>query len=83
MQEIFIQIAGWTGTFLIVMAYFLVSFKKIGPGKKAYQLMNLFGAIGVGVNVFYHQAWPALVMEIVWAAIAVFALINLTRKINA
>ena len=82
MPEIIIQIAGWAGTFLIVLAYFLVSFKKIDSGKKAYQLMNLFGAIGVRVNVFYHQAWPALVMEIVWAGIAVMALINLSRKIS-
>ena len=83
MADILIQTAGWAGTFLIVLAYFLVSFKKIDSGKKAYQLMNLLGAIGVGVNVFYHQAWPALVMEIIWAGIAAIALINLTRKINA
>lgn len=83
MPEIMIQTAGWLGTFLIVLAYFLVSFKKIDSGKKAYQLMNLFGAIGVGINVFFHQEWPALVMEVIWAGIAIVALINLTRKMSA
>ena len=28
--------------------------------------MNLLGAIGVGVNVFHQQAWPAVALQIVW-----------------
>lgn len=71
-----VQIAGWIGTILIVTAYFLLSFKKISSESKLYQLLNLTGAIGIGINVFYHQAWPAFVMEAVWALIAVFALVK-------
>jgi len=44
--------------------------------------MNFFGAIGIGVNVFYHQAWPAFIMEVIWALIAVSALINLLKNKN-
>ena len=72
-MDILIQISGWMGTLLIVAAYFLVSFKKMSTDKRIYQLMNLFGAIGIGINVFYHSAWPAFVMEIVWALIAILA----------
>jgi hypothetical protein len=78
--DISIQTAGWIGTLLIVLAYFLVSFKKTNPGSKSYQLMNLFGAIGIGINVFYHQAWPAFAMEVIWALIAVFALVNILKR---
>lgn len=80
MENILVQAAGWAGTFLIVLAYFLISFKKIDSGNKLYSLMNLFGAIGIGINVFYHQAWPAFVMEFVWAVIAISALIKLSVK---
>ena len=75
-METLIQTAGWVGTFLIVFAYFLVSYKKVGGDSKIYQAMNLLGAIGVGVNVFHQQAWPAVALQIVWGIIAIIALVK-------
>lgn len=73
-METLIQIVGWVGTFLIVFAYFLVSYKKVGGSSKIYQTMNLLGAVGVGINVFHQQAWPAVALQIVWGIIAIVAL---------
>ncbi|MCK9344864.1 MAG: hypothetical protein M0P64_01910 [Candidatus Pacebacteria bacterium] len=75
-MEILIQTAGWVGSFLIVLAYFLISYKKIDAGSKAYQAMNLLGALGVGVNVFHQEAWPAVALQVVWGIIAVLALMK-------
>ena len=36
--------------------------------------MNLLGAIGVGVNIFHQQAWPAIALQVVWGIIAIAAL---------
>lgn len=79
-MEIFLQAIGWVGTFLIVLAYFLVSNNKISPNSKKYQLVNLFGAIGVGFNVFHQQAWPAFVLQVIWGIIAVFSIIKSLRN---
>lgn len=76
LMEISIQIIGWAGTFLIVFAYILVSYKKVDGSSKIYQTINLFGAIGVGINVFYQQAWPAVALQIVWGIIAIIALLK-------
>jgi hypothetical protein len=76
-MELLIQILGWVGTFLVVLAYFLVSYKKISPTGAPYQLMNLFGVIGVGVSVFQHEAWAALALQAVWGIIAAVSLIRL------
>jgi len=67
---------GWIGAFLVVLAYFLVSYKKVEGDSRIYQFMNLFGALGVGVNVFYQQAWPALAIQVVWGTIAIIALVK-------
>ena len=75
------QIVGWVGTFLIVLAYFLVSYKKVDGSNKYYQLINLFGAVGVGINVFYQHAWPALALQIVWGIIAITSLLRSKRVI--
>ena len=79
-METLIQIIGWVGTFLIVFAYFLVSYKKVDGSSKVYQAMNLLGAIGVGINVFHQQAWPAVALQIVWGIIAIFSLAKKQRN---
>lgn len=78
-MEIFTQSIGWVGTFLIVLAYFLVSNNKISATSKRYQLLNLLGAIGVGFNVFHQAAWPAFTLQVVWAIIAIIALVKIKK----
>ncbi len=68
------QIFGWIGTALILLAYFLVSFKKVEATSRAYQWINLIGAASLGVHVFSQEAWAAVTLEIVWGAIALAAL---------
>ncbi len=75
-MELFATIVGWIGTFLIVLAYVLVSLKKVEENSTVYQALNLFGAFGVGINVFYQHAWPAVALEIVWAIIAIGILVK-------
>jgi len=79
-MEIFSQIVGWVGTFLIVLAYFLVSNNKIDAKSVKYQLINLFGAIFVGFNVFNQQAWPALALQVIWGIIAIVSIVKGFRK---
>lgn len=80
-MEIFSEILGWLGMIIILLAYFLVSTKRLSPTSKKYQLLNLIGAIGVGFNVFYQGAWPTFVLQIAWGLIAFFAIMrNLKKK---
>lgn len=64
---------------MIVLAYFLVSYKKVDGGSKIYQTINLLGAIGVGVNVFHQQAWPVAALQVIWGIIAIVALLKKQR----
>ena len=79
-MELLIEISGWLGTILIVWAYYLVSVRKLDILDQTYQVLNLVGAFFLGVTVFYKQAWPALALEIIWAAIALYALWNINVK---
>ena len=72
----FIEIVGWLGTLLILTAYLLVSVKKIGPTSKTYQFLNLFGAVGVGINSLIHHALPSVGINLAWMLIATYALIR-------
>lgn len=68
---------GWIGTLTFVLAYLGVSTGKLKADSYLYQWMNLGGAIAIGFSVFVKQAWPAFVLEVVWCAIAIYALVRL------
>ncbi len=80
-MEIFSQILGWVGTFFVVFAYFILIYREdITEDSKSYQLLNLFGAIFIGVSVFYKTAWPAFTLQIIWALIAIYSLLKIKFK---
>ncbi|OGZ06438.1 MAG: hypothetical protein A3C93_01765 [Candidatus Lloydbacteria bacterium RIFCSPHIGHO2_02_FULL_54_17] len=59
---------------LIVGAYWLNSTKRIESTSRVYQIMNLFGAIGMLVNVLHTETWAAVALQLIWAGIALFTL---------
>lgn len=76
----FYSIFGWVGTALIVTAFFLNSTERLDSASRAYQLMNLVGAIGVGFNVYRQGAWPAVATQCTWGAIAIYTLAKTAQK---
>ena len=73
------DILGWIGSGLVVLAYFLLSAKKIKPGL-TYQLLNLFGAALIATGLFSHDAWFSFALQVVWALVAIFAIIKIKKK---
>jgi hypothetical protein len=74
------QILGWTGALLFILAYFLLSIKKLKPDKLPYQLLNIFGGIGLVINSFHTHDYPSMLTNTIWASIGVFAIyFNRTR----
>ena len=78
-MSLLISTLGWVGTFLVIIAYFLVSSKKLSPTSATYQLLNLFGVMGVGASLWYVEAWSALTLQIVWGIIALISLVKLQK----
>ncbi len=70
----FIEICGWAAAGLILGAYSLLSFGKIQARAPLYQWMNVLGALGFIINCAWNGAWPSVALNIVWMAIAFYAL---------
>ena len=77
MYKLFVEIFGWYGALAILLAYAGVSFSILEPTSLAFQLLNMTGALGIVVVSFYHRSYPPGVLNIVWAVIAVVALIGI------
>jgi len=79
-MQISIDVIGWLGALLILIAYGLISFKKIEGDSLKYQLLNVFGSIFLIVNTYYYGAIPSTLVNIIWAIIAVFAIVTIKRN---
>jgi hypothetical protein len=75
-----VEIAGWIGAGLILIAYLLLSAGKLQARSTAYQGMNLAGAIGFVINSGWNGAVPSAALNVVWAGIALFALVRIARS---
>jgi hypothetical protein len=80
---ILIEIAGWAGAALILLAYLLVTTEKLTGRSPAFQWMNLVGAAGFVANGLWHGAIPSASLNIVWMAIAAFALVRISARERA
>jgi len=74
MERIIIDILGWVGTITYLVAYGMVSQKKVEGDSSLYQGMNLFAGILLIVNTVYLKAYPSAGLNLAWIGIAVFTL---------
>lgn len=70
---------GWYGVAATIIAYLLVSFLILAPTSIWYQTLNLTGALGVTIETYYRKDYQPFWLNLIWAAIALVALINLIR----
>ncbi len=80
--EIAIEIVGWIGATLILGAYILVSTGKLDGRSRAFQWMNVIGAVGFTINSGAHGAIPSTVLNIIWAGIGLFTLWQIGRAVT-
>ncbi|MDD5726917.1 MAG: CBU_0592 family membrane protein [Patescibacteria group bacterium] len=73
-------LVGWYGMAAILLAYALVSFGTLKPDSLTYQLLNLSGALGILVISLLKRAFQPAALNIVWAIIAVVAVIFMFAK---
>ncbi len=76
-----INVAGWTGALLLLLAYILVSSKKLAGNSLPYQLLNLAGSSLLLMNAYHFGALPSVGVNSVWIGIAIFTIIK-ERKDN-
>jgi hypothetical protein len=71
--NIFVEIAGWAGAGLILLAYLLLSAGRLNGQSLVYQGMNVVGAAGFIINGWWHGALPSASLNVLWLLIGAFA----------
>jgi hypothetical protein len=78
--EIAVEIAGWAGAVLILLAYLLLSAEKLTGQSLLYQGMNVVGAAGFVINGWWHGALPSAALNVLWLLIGAVASWRILKK---
>jgi hypothetical protein len=76
MAELFINLIGWAGVFLLLLAYGLVSTRRCQGDSIMYQTLNIIGALMLIINSFYFGAYPSVGVNMAWVGIGLLTLIK-------
>ena len=79
-MEILLNVLGWIGAFLLLLAYALVSFKKLQADSEIYQWLNIVASILLVINTIYYGAYPSSFVNAAWTIIAFFAILTIKRN---
>lgn len=75
--KIIINLIGWLGAASYLLAYLLVSLKKLEGDSNAFQTLNLLGGVCLTINTYYNAAYPATALNLAWIGIAIY---TITKK---
>jgi hypothetical protein len=80
--SIIIDIMGWVGAVLLLLAYALVSTRQLAGDSVRFQLLNLSGGLLLAANSAYHGALPSVAVNAVWIVIGLAALLHARRRVR-
>ena len=78
-DHIWFDAIGWTGAALLLVAYAMVSSKKLEVDSTAYQLLNIIGSVFLVANTIFYRAYPSSFVNVIWAGIAIFSIATRRR----
>jgi hypothetical protein len=76
----FVEVVGTGGACLLLLAYFLVSSRRLALDSVWVNLLNLGGAVMLGINAAAHHAIPPAMLNLLWSLIALVALARQARR---
>jgi hypothetical protein len=72
--KILIEVIGWTGAGMVVLAYALLTMRRLAANAVSYQWLNLLGSAGLIVNGAWNGAFPSVFLNAIWLAVTGYAI---------
>ena len=74
--EVTSEALGWIGIIMVLTAYGLATFSVISANSVLFMILNLVGAIGIAIDAWEDRNIQPVVLNIVWAVIAVIGIVS-------
>jgi hypothetical protein len=72
-----VDIVGWIGAGLVLIAYGLVSTKRLEGNSATYQTLNVLGAVAMLVNTYVRGALPSAAVNVIWIGLGSYILLRI------
>jgi hypothetical protein len=79
-NHIWFDAIGWAGAAFLLVAYAMISSKKLEADSNAYQFLNIIGSLFLVVNTIFYRAYPSSFVNVIWAGIAVLSITTRRRS---
>jgi hypothetical protein len=77
-NHIWFDAIGWVGAIALLIAYAMISHKKLEGDSATFQLLNIGGSLLLAANTIFYGSYPSTFVNLIWAGIAIFSIA--TRK---
>jgi len=74
---------GWLGAVSFIIAYLLLSLQYISATRPLYHILNILGALFLGINACFIDDYPNIAVNAIWGFIAAFAIYRLNQPERA
>jgi hypothetical protein len=75
-EKFWFDAIGWLGAAVLLIAYAMVSHRKLEGDSARYQLLNIGGSILLAANTIFYGSYPSTFVNVIWAGIAVFSIVR-------
>jgi hypothetical protein len=82
-NNVWFDVIGWAGAAALLVAYAMVSSRKMEADSVSYQILNIVGSILLVTNTIFYRAYPSSFVNLIWAGIAVFSIATKRRLPSA
>jgi hypothetical protein len=76
-KHFLIELYGWYGVLAILSAYVLQNFSILSGHSYTYQILNLSGALGIVSVSLQDREYQEVVLNIIWATVALIGIASL------
>lgn len=76
-MELIMQLVGFLGMFLVLIAFTLLKLNKIDHEELFYNILNLFGSLFLILSAIYSKTYAFVILNSVWV---VFSIVDILRK---
>ena len=76
-----INVVGWAGALVVLLAYALVSTRRVEGDSVFFKVLNISGAGLLSVNTFYWGAYPSSFVNVIWIRIGGYAVYRRQRNL--
>jgi hypothetical protein len=78
-NQVWFDAIGWVGAAALLVAYAMISHKRLEADSSTYQLLNISGSLLLAANTIFYGSYPSTFVNLIWAGIAVVAIAKRKR----